>query len=282
MNNKKRDNVISFDKNWQKSLEIYYNHWTRKEPQNQIQLAFRNHWTLFRELMNNKFFNGGKRCLEVGCGRGTISEYFSDHGYHCTLLDLSEYALQRAKEIFSLNHLKGTFTIGDVNYLNFKDNSFDVVVSIGLLEHFSDIEPPIKEQIRVLDTGGIFLGYIVPKYRNNIQNKYEWINKILKAYVNKDCKISPKKEFFRSDKGSAKYKQIMKKYNLKAINSSGVYPLPMISDSIEFPFTLMPDESEKAIVKHFNSILHQREKKGGHPWLCKEGYGQAFLVWGFK
>ena len=39
----------------------------------------------------------------------------------------------------------------------------------GLLEHFEDIVTPIEEQIRILDKGGLFIGYIVPEYEDNIQ-----------------------------------------------------------------------------------------------------------------
>jgi len=57
----------------------------------------------------------------------------------------------------------------------------------------------------------------------------------------------------------------------------------MISHSIDFPFSLMPQKSEQELVQYFKKILIEIEKKTGtHPWLCKEGYGNAFLVWGVK
>jgi len=49
------------------------------------------------------------------------------------------------------------------------------------------------------------------------------------------------------------------------------------------PFSLMPDKSERAVVRQFVSMLEENGKRTGrHPWLCQEGYGQAFLVWGYK
>ena len=282
---KKEGDIKSFEQSWKEHEESFYKHWTRGEPLNQIQFGFRNHWIVFKELLKNRHFNNGKRCLEIGCGRGTISAYFSDDGYDCTLLDISESVIEIAKEIFKKNSLKATFKVGNANNLPFENNSFDIVFSIGLLEHFEDVETPIKEQIRVLDKGGLFIAYVVPNYTENIQKEYNWINDILKGYISEYNKNSqpPKKEIYRSDDDSTKYIKILKKYNLKDINASGVYPLPMISHSIKFPFTLMPKESEKAIVKHFKKLLEKRRNETGkNPWLCKEGYGQAFLVWGFK
>lgn len=278
----KKGDIDSFDKNWKIRKEAHYTHWVKGEPQNQIQLAFRNHWTLFNELMQNPFFNKGKRVLEVGCGRGSLSCYFSNTAYDCTLLDKSEKVIDIAKTIFNNNKLNADFITGDANKLPFDDKTFDIVFSIGLLEHFEDIEKPMQEQMRILDAGGLFIAYVVPKYENNVQKDFLWINEILKAYSKNDNTVE-KEKIYRSDDNSEKYISVMKDYGLKEINSSGVYPLPMISHSIEFPFSLMPDDSEKAIVNHFNKILKTRKKQTGkHPWLCNEGFGQAFIVWGFK
>ena len=100
-------------------------------PRNQIQLAFRNHWTLLNELMKNPHMKHGKRVLEVGCGRGSLSCYFSDTGYDCTLLDISPGAIDAAKQIFEDNNLKGTFVIGDTNEIPYPDKYFNIVFSIG-------------------------------------------------------------------------------------------------------------------------------------------------------
>ena len=174
-NNKNKGDVESFNENWKKREEANYTHWTRGSIENQIQLAFRNHWQLFSELISKDGASTGDKVLEIGCGRGSLSCYFSDAGYDCTLLDLSENAIDLAKEIFKKNNLKANFIVGDANNLDLKDNSFDVIYSIGLLEHFDDVEQTLSEQIRVLNDGGIWFGYIVPKYEKNIQNEYNWI-----------------------------------------------------------------------------------------------------------
>jgi hypothetical protein len=85
------------------------------------------------------------------------------------------------------------------------------------------------------------------------------------------------------DNSSEKYINVLKSFPTRNIQSSGIYPLPMLSYSIDFPFTLLPPESELSLVKHFQTILDSRKKETGlNPWLCDEGYGQAFLIWCFK
>ena len=273
-----------WNKNWQLREEASYTHWTRNNPENQVQLAFRNHWSLFNTFMESPSYNGGKRVLEVGCGRGSLSSYFSDAGFDCTLLDLSPDVIEIAKNIFSRNNLPAKFLVGDAYDLDLKNSAFDLVFSIGVFEHFEDIETPIKEQLRVLDKGGLFIAYIVPEYQNNIQKNFDWINDILKGYVNaknEGLQNSNKHEVYRSDKGSEKYIPVLQKYGLKNISAFGTYPVPMISHSTDFPFSLMPNESEIIFVKYLETIL-ESNTEFPHPWMCNEGEGNAFVVWGYK
>ncbi|WP_320045030.1 methyltransferase domain-containing protein [uncultured Desulfobacter sp.] len=273
----------AFDENWKNRSETNYIHWTKGTPENQIQLAFRNHWNLFNEIIEGRI--KGRRVLEVGCGRGSMSAYFADDGFECTLLDSSESAIETAKRIFEQNGLNAKYDVGDALKLPYDDHSFHLVFSIGLLEHFKDIYTPISEQIRILDSGGIFLGYVVPKYTDNVQKDYGWINDLLKAIVKQDSTDEDfeKTDVYRSDSGSDRYVDVLRKMPVKDIACSGVYPLPMISHSIEFPFTLLDKKCEAILVQHFQGVLEARFRNTGkNPWLCDEGFGQAFLIWCVK
>lgn len=109
-----------------------------------------------------------RRSLEVGCGSGGVSLYLHNrYGYDATLTDLSDSALAFARRNFE-HHARRPgweqavrFEKADALALPYADASFDVVMSFGLLEHFSDIEQPIAEQLRVLRPGGVFLADIV-------------------------------------------------------------------------------------------------------------------------
>lgn len=271
--------VDEFDKNWKDRKETAYNHWTRGIPANQIQLAFRSHWTLFSELMEGRQYH---TCLEVGSGRGSISSYFADNGFDCTLLDSSASVLETAKDIFSTNGHKAKFVHADALNMPFPADNFDVVVSIGLLEHFEEIEEALSEQIRVLKPGGLFLGYIVPERPDNIQKWYRWINSALKAIATMSGskkKAPPKTDIFRSDYGSERYLNALSGKGITDIQVMGMYPLPMISHSPEFPFSLLPKPLEKTLTLIFRSVLKTRKflyKR--NPWICAESTGQAFLL----
>lgn len=275
---------ISFDNNWKQRKETNYNHWTDGNPKNQIQFAFYNHWLTLKSIIDGtKNFNKGNKTLEVGAGRGSLSAYFSQNGYKTTLLDSSKGVLDIAKNIFSKNNLNAIFDVGNALNLPYEDNSFDIVFSVGLLEHFEDISKPISEQLRVLNKGGIWFGYVVPQFHNKVQKEFGWINQILKTYHPEENTQTSKEDVYRTSYNSKIYVNELKNQGLKNINASGIYSLPMISHSIEFPFSLMNDDAELKLVQFFNEIFKSRKSEGiKNPWLCDEEYGNAFLVWGIK
>jgi len=270
----------SFHENWKSQQEAYYLHWIRGKPKNQIQLAFRQHWLTFQPYLKNL---QGKRCLEVGCGRGSMSAYFADAGWDCTLLDISPKAIELAAEAFLKQQLPAHFAVGDCRSLPYDSESFDLCFSIGLLEHFRDFDDVIREQVRVLANGGLFIGYIVPHIPDNVQQEYSWVCDLLKAVTAPQSPIE-KTPVYRSDALSPPYLNSMTKAGLINLSHSGIYSVPMISHSIEFPFTLLGDDAEAILVNHFTALLEDRKKRyaGKDPWLCDEHYGQAILVCGYK
>lgn len=279
-----RGEVSSFDQSWKTRKESLYNHWASGTPKNQIQLAFRMHWEVFKEYLNPLH---GKQCIEVGCGRGTISSYFVQNGYNCTLLDYSLTAVHIAREIFNNNGHNANFVCGDANTLPFANDNFDVVVSIGLLEHFESIRTPIAEQIRILRPGGLFLGYIVPERSNNIQKYFNWINSFLKfaynIYKRPNKMVVAKKEIFRNAFDPKPYMSVLDDLLVTDVKVLGMYPLPMISHSPAFPFTLLPTPLELMLTIVFRLFLRLRRIIfRRNPWICHENIGHAFLVICYK
>jgi SAM-dependent methyltransferase len=98
----------------------------------------------------------GARVLEVGAGSGRDSLQLARQGATVTILDYSEAALSATRracaEVQSVKLLRG-----DALALPFSDGAFDVVFHQGLLEHFRDPLPLLRENARVLAPGGLLL-----------------------------------------------------------------------------------------------------------------------------
>ena len=274
---------LSFDQNWRHRPESIYSHWTRGEIENQIQLAFRQHWILIKEILNKPLKN--LNVLEAGSGRGTMSCYFSDAGAKTTLLDNSQTVLDKAKNFFSNSNLEAEFLFASVEDIPLSSDMFDFVFSMGLLEHFEDPSQCIFEQLRVLKKGGVFFAYVIPENKQNVQNQYQWVNQILKIYHKENTQNSRLQEMeknpvYRSSYNSDYYKRILSNCLVGPFNVCGVYPIPMISHSIDFPFSLMPKEAELSIVENFQNYLENRKiASGRNSWICDESFGQGFYLW---
>lgn len=274
--------AVEFDSNWKARKEALYNHWCGgSAPRNQIQLAFANHFEVFSSYLRQDSAAAGT-CLEVGSGRGSISSFFAQAGYACTLLDASPAALQAAEQIYARNGHRASFVVGDANRLDIPDATFDVVVSIGLLEHFEDIERPLREQFRVLRPGGRCFCYVVPENRENVQKYFRPVNAVLRMlFRSRAASKGPaaKQHVYRTASLSRDYVEALKRMGAAEIDTTGMYPLPMISPSPEFPFTLMHPWAERALTYVYLAALRIRAAlRAAHPWTCGERTGQAFLV----
>jgi len=269
----------SFDQNWDTRKEARYNHWTEGAPSNQIQLAFRRHWITFQRYLSNL---PSKNVLEIGCGRGTISSYFAADGYDATLLDSSETVIRLARDVFGANLHVANFTVGDAFHLPFRSDHYGVCVSIGLLEHFDGIEALLGEQIRVLAPGGVLLAYIVPERADNVQQNFRWLTQPLKmvgSLFEAKATGAAKTPVYRNGLSAANYIAALKKFRATHVESFGMYPLPMLSHSPEFPFSLLPQPLEWTLARAFSVTLAVRRGLfGKDPWTCREEFGQAFLV----
>ena len=95
------------------------------------------------------------RLLEVGCGMGTDLLQFARGGARCVGIDLTPRSIEITRHRFRLYGAEGDFMISDAEHLPFRNESFDVVYSNGVLHHTPDTEGAVGEVHRVLKSGGV-------------------------------------------------------------------------------------------------------------------------------
>ncbi len=115
-----------------------------------------------------------KKMLEIGCGAGIDLARFAAGGALVTGVDLSETAINLAKENFRLRGLKGDFLIVDGEALDFPDHSFDMVYVHGVLQYTPDAGAMAEEARRVLKPGGMLIGMVY--------NRRGWLNIMSKFF----------------------------------------------------------------------------------------------------
>ena len=96
----------------------------------------------------------GARTLEVGCGVAPDSAEMQRRGAAATATDVSHKALKRAQDYAVTQGVEFPVIAVDLFHLPFPDNTFDLVFSQGLLEHFTDPAAALRDQVRVVRPGG--------------------------------------------------------------------------------------------------------------------------------
>ena len=132
----------------------------------------------------------GARVLDWGCGDGHFSYFLLNNGfktesfnvnasdsYHPDGLKTSEFLSARFKDAFNYK-----ISSGDPVQLPYPDESFDAVVSVGVLEHVrqegGDEIKSLLEIRRILKKSGVFLCFHFP-------NKFSWIEALARKIPSK-------------------------------------------------------------------------------------------------
>jgi SAM-dependent methyltransferase len=96
----------------------------------------------------------GKRILEVGAGSGRDSIELARRGAHVTVIDYVPSSLEVVRRNAAAAGIPVTMVCGDGTGMPFDEGTFDVVFHQGLMEHFKDERPLLRDNRRVLKTGG--------------------------------------------------------------------------------------------------------------------------------
>lgn len=109
---------------------------------------------------------GPARVLEVGCGTALDCCLLAQAraGIEAVALDLSQRAISIAQRNAAQLGLPVRTLAADLTALPFPGASFDLVFSQGVLEHFTDPFPAVREQARVLRDGGVLVVDVPQKY----------------------------------------------------------------------------------------------------------------------
>jgi len=109
----------------------------------------------------------GRTVLEVGCGMGMDLAELAKLGCQVTGIDLSPQSLQVAQRYFTLLGLKAELRVSNAEALDFRDATFGVVYSFGVLHHTPNIERALSEVYRVLRPGGTAFLMLYSRYSLN-------------------------------------------------------------------------------------------------------------------
>jgi SAM-dependent methyltransferase len=96
--------------------------------------------------------------LEVGCGCSRWLPFFANLGFRVAGIDYSALGCEQARMILKRDHIEGDIYERDAFDANVDLlGRFDVVVSLGVVEHFRDTAEPIRAFARYLKPRGLMI-----------------------------------------------------------------------------------------------------------------------------
>jgi len=140
--------------------------------------------------------------IDIGCGAGWYFQYFRERKHISRLVGLDS-----AKEPLSICKQRNPFVdtvLASAEKLVFNDEEFDIVLSMGLIEHFEDPKPILGEMVRILKKGGLLIletpnTLNFPHTMHRLINRkrliweHWWTLKDLKALVKSNSKLEYQK-----------------------------------------------------------------------------------------
>ncbi len=123
-----------------------------------------------------------KMVLDCGCGYGRSINLLKNKSEIILGVDISKRAIKKAsKYIGNKKQKKIIFINADIEKLPFKDESFDLIISIESLPYTNSPQRYVKEIKRVLDRKGILIISIENKYGGILSDQYISKNDLIRA-----------------------------------------------------------------------------------------------------
>jgi ubiquinone/menaquinone biosynthesis C-methylase UbiE len=117
--------------------------------------------------------------LDIGCGSGeVISSIALKYKLDAEGLDIAKNAIETCRRKYSIPNL--LFMEGDIRNLPYDDNSFDVVLTLSLIEWIDDYKKAIAEVSRVLKNGGSWV-VSIPNWQSPFRKFQRFLSRFQKT-----------------------------------------------------------------------------------------------------
>ena len=106
----------------------------------------------------------GMEVLEIGCAPGKHLVWVTKVlGARTACVDYSRRGMEFARKLFDVLGVEGDLRCENVFSTTFSPEQFDVVYSVGVIEHFKDPRPIVRKHVELLKPGGKAL-LVIPHY----------------------------------------------------------------------------------------------------------------------
>ena len=166
-----------------------------------------------------RYLRAGTTMLEGGCGNGQYVAHYKARGVHVVGLDFTHGVLARLHAYDQKILLCG----GDVSALPFRDSSFDLYYSGGVVEHFEGgAGAALREARRVLKSNGVLLisvPYFSPLRHLLLLFRRDW-RRVVDSAADPPSE-NGKRQFFQYAYAPREFKRLLASEGLQVVSRKG-------------------------------------------------------------
>lgn len=137
--------VESFGREWNR-----FNHFTQQS----IEVCSAEYF----DLLDEHILTPTSQLLDAGCGSGRFTGYLSSRAGFIEAIDPSDAIFSAAKEWQDLQNVR--FSKASIGELPFADESFDLVLSVGVLHHIPNTQQALNDCVAKVKKGGWMYCYL--------------------------------------------------------------------------------------------------------------------------
>jgi 2-polyprenyl-3-methyl-5-hydroxy-6-metoxy-1,4-benzoquinol methylase len=117
---------------------------------------YRNRHDAVLDWVDSLNLPAGASVLEIGCGAGLMSLALAQRGFRVYAIDSVETMVEQARKLACESECAGMLTVDvdDVYALTFEDESFDLVIAIGVIPWLDRVDLAMRQMARVTRPAG--------------------------------------------------------------------------------------------------------------------------------
>ena len=116
------------------------------------------------DIIDDSIINKDTYMIDIGCGSGRWSEYFTDKVNFIEAVDPSDAIFAADKLLEGKDNVR--ITRASINTLPWPDETFDFGMSVGVLHHIPDTQAALNSCVKKIKRGGHFYVYLYYKLDN--------------------------------------------------------------------------------------------------------------------
>jgi SAM-dependent methyltransferase len=137
------------------------------------------------DIINETIVSKDTYMIDIGCGSGRWTDYFTDKAGFIEAIDPSDAVLVASNMLGKKDNVR--ITKASVDTIPWDDETFDFGMSIGVLHHIPDTKKALISCVKKIKKGGYFYVYLYYRFDNRgiIFKAFFYLSNILRLIISR-------------------------------------------------------------------------------------------------